>query len=147
MRFTRTFLTVGLAAAITACAGGPQPEPENNPLLDISAYDPDGGERCLSLTRIRSTKVLNAQVIEFKMTGGKTYLNILPNKCIGLRPNQPFMYRTSQSSLCDLDLITVLDQFGGGLRPMGACGLGRFYLVPETGVGPVLEDDEDVSPP
>ncbi len=130
-----------VALLLGACAGNPESaqEEEPNPLLDITQYDPEAGERCIQIAQIRSSRVIDSQSIEFKMTGRRTYLNVLPNKCPGLRKNQPFGYSTRQSTLCNVDLITVLDT---GLRqPMGRCGLGLFYLVPETGPGPVLEDD------
>lgn len=39
------------------------------------------------------------------------------------------MYRTSLSQLCDLDMITVLNDFGSGFTPGASCGLGRFYPI------------------
>ncbi len=137
---------LGIAAALlfTACAGNPQSaeEAEPNPLLDITQYDPDAGENCIQIAHIRSSRVLDSQTIEFKLTGKRTYLNVLPQKCPGLRKNQPFAYRTSQSVLCNVDLITLLEPTLG-MRPMGSCGLGKFYLLPDTGAGPVLEDDDE----
>ena len=53
------------------------------------------------------------------------------------------MYRTSLSVLCDLDLITVLDRGGFGLRPMGSCGLGRFRPTLEGGPEVILEDEPE----
>lgn len=142
----RTVAVAAMLLLLAACANNPESTPaaaeESNPLLDITRYDPDAGQRCIQIAQIRSSKIIDSQTIEFRMTGNRTYLNVLPNKCPGLRRNQPFGYRTSQSTLCNVDLITVLDP---GLRqPMGRCGLGMFYLVPETGPGPVLEDDSDV---
>lgn len=132
---------------LVACAGNPETaeQAEPNPLLDITRYDPDAGENCIQITQIRSSRVLDSQTIEFKLTGNRTYLNVLPQKCPGLRKGQPFAYKTSQSTLCNVDLITLLEPTLG-MRAMGRCGLGKFYLLPDTGAGPVLEDDED-SPP
>jgi hypothetical protein len=136
---------LGVAAVLTllqACAavepaeqGAESPDAGLLPPLDDSE-----AERCVSLARISSVKVLDNRSIEFRMKGGDVYINILPNPCPGLRPRQPFMYRTSLSELCDLDLITVLDQGGFGLRPMGSCGLGRFYPSLK-GNPPVIGDD------
>jgi hypothetical protein len=39
------------------------------------------------------------------------------------------MYRTSLPQLCDLDIITVLDDAGFGFMPGASCGLGRFYPI------------------
>ena len=97
----------------------------------------DDAVRCISLARIDRVNVLDNQSIEFHMRGGESYINILPHSCPGLRRNQPFMYRTSLNQLCDLDIITVLDQGGFGLRPMGSCGLGRFEPLIIGNVPPV----------
>ncbi len=140
-------LTPVIALLLVACAGNPESaqEAEPNPLLDITQYDPDAGENCIQIAQIRSSKILDSQTIEFKMTGNRTYLNVLPQRCPGLRKNQPFAYRTSQSSLCNVDLITVLEPTMG-MRPMGRCGLGKFYLLPETGAGPVVGDGDSEPP-
>ena len=102
----------------------------------------EAGERCINLTHIKEVDVLDNRRILFHMTGGKKYLNILPHRCGGLRKNQPFMYRTSLSQLCDLDVITVLDTGGFGLRPLGSCGLGRFLPVEDPAAIPLLDDLE-----
>ena len=142
---SKTNAGLGLAAALllAACAGNPESaeDAEPNPLLDITQYDPDAGENCIQSAQIRASRVLDSQTIEFKLTGNRTYLNVLPHKCPGLRKNQPFAYQTSQSTLCNVDLITLLEPTLG-MRAMGRCGLGKFYLLPDTGAGPVLEDDE-----
>ena len=85
--------------------------------------------RCISLTRIRSTEVIDEKHIVFYMTGRQQYLNTLPHKCSGLNRRKTIMYRTSLSVLCDLDIITVLDNIGGGFQPGPSCGLGRFAPV------------------
>ncbi|MBR9909638.1 MAG: hypothetical protein GYB33_04695 [Gammaproteobacteria bacterium] len=89
-----------------------------------------GTERCLSLTRINSTRVLDNQRIAFHLSGKKVYINVLPRPCPGLRKDSTIMYRVTMSQLCDMDLITVLDPMGGGFMPGASCGLGKF--VPAT---------------
>lgn len=42
------------------------------------------------------------------------------------------MYRTSVGQLCDLDIITVLDDIGFGLTSGVSCGLGQFHPVTEA---------------
>lgn len=110
--------------------------------VTVGAYaeEDELGERCISLNHIKSVKVLDNRRILFNMNGGKRYINVLPHRCSGLRKNQPFMYRTSLSRLCDLDLITVLDSGGFGLRPMGSCGLGRFKEALDTDLVPIQDD-------
>lgn len=92
-----------------------------------------GGEslRCLSLVNIRQITILDNQHIVFDTRGGGHYLNTLPYPCSSLHRSRAIMYRTSLSQLCDLDIITVLDDVGPGFRPMGSCGLGIFEPVDE----------------
>ncbi len=37
------------------------------------------------------------------------------------------MYKTSMSQLCELDMITVLNNMGFGFMQGATCGLGKFY--------------------
>jgi hypothetical protein len=41
------------------------------------------------------------------------------------------MYRTSIGQLCDLDIVTVLDNRGFGFTTGVSCGLGLFYPLTE----------------
>lgn len=83
-------------------------------------------EKCIPITRIDSIEVLDKQHLLFKMQGKKNYLNTLPNSCPGLNRNKPIMYKTSISQLCSLDVVTVLETYGGGYYPGGSCGIGTF---------------------
>lgn len=85
--------------------------------------------RCLALNNIRQITILDDQHIVFDTSDGGHYLNTLPYPCSSLHRSRAIMYRTSLSRLCDLDIITVLDDVGPGLRPMGSCGLGIFEPV------------------
>lgn len=137
-------LLLCLLAQACATTDAPGPEPESDPIAEIlPPLDDSDAERCIRLSQIASTRVLDSSTIEFQMRGGKTYINILPHRCVGLRPGQPFMYRTSLNVLCDLDLITVLDTGGFGFRPMGSCGLGRFRPALEGGPDVILEDEPE----
>jgi hypothetical protein len=129
-----------LSLLLGACAA---PETKEADTVLLPPLDDEHAKRCVSLTRIASVRVLDSRSIEFKMHGGDVYINILPNTCPGLRPNKPFMYRTSLSVLCDLDLITLLDTGGFGIIPMGSCGLGRFRPVIAGGPATIEEDDAD----
>ena len=104
--------------------------------------DQSGGERCIFLSRVADTDVVDDFNILFYMRGGTIYRNILPHRCIGLKNEDTFMYRTSISQLCDLDIITVLYDHGFGFTPGPSCGLGRFL--------PIAEDEAEAlkeSPP
>jgi hypothetical protein len=85
--------------------------------------------RCVSLSQIRSTNVVDNSTIDFKMAGGKTYRNSLPYSCPGLKYEDRFSYRTSQSQLCNVDIVRVLHDYGGQLHEGVGCGLGKFQPV------------------
>jgi len=86
-------------------------------------------ENCVTISQIRSTKVIDNSTIDFRMTGGKTYRNTLPQSCPGLKFEDRFSYRTSISQLCSVDVIRVLQNQGGKLSEGAGCGLGKFQLV------------------
>lgn len=88
-------------------------------------------ERCISIRSIDRTDVVDDNNILFYMRNGNVYLNRLPHRCPGLRRERTFMYRTTMPRLCDVDIITVLDQAGFGFMPGASCGLGRFYPISE----------------
>ena len=94
----------------------------------------DAGVHCLKLSSIRQSEIINNRHILFHLPGGKTYVNVLPRACPGLTRQTAFMYRTSLNELCDLDMITVLDDIGFGLTPGVSCGLGRFYPVDDADI-------------
>ncbi len=139
--------TAWLAVPLTARADDP---PDAAPPAEKS---PDGseqrgsaieelladGEHCISLNRIDHTRVVDDQSILFYMRGGDVYLNRLPHRCPGLRWEEAFMYRTSIGRLCDLDIITVLDNMGFGYSPGASCGLGMFYPISEVTAQELLQ--------
>lgn len=94
----------------------------------------DEAERCIHIQSIESLDVLNSRQIVFKMRGGDYFVNVLPYSCPGLRPHTTIMYRTYLGVLCSVDIITLLEPMGGGLRPTSSCGLGKFYRVDEDQV-------------
>ncbi|WP_176590947.1 hypothetical protein [Sphingobium sp. EM0848] len=80
---------------------------------------------CVQITSIRSTDVRDDRTIDFIMNGNKVYRNTLPNSCPSLGFEKRFMYKTSLSQLCSVDIITVLYQTNG-LQRGASCGLGSF---------------------
>lgn len=104
-----------------------EPEPDSGPsAIDILLGET---ERCVNMNRIDRTEVINDRTIVFYMSGGDIYVNRLPHRCPGLRSRQAFMYKNTTNTLCNVDTIRVLDNFGGSLRPGVACGLGEFHPV------------------
>jgi hypothetical protein len=86
-------------------------------------------KNCVSTHQIRSTRIIDGSTIDFKMAGGKTYRNTLPYSCPGLRRDDAFSYRTSTSQLCNVDIIRVVENYGGRLQEGAGCGLGKFQAV------------------
>ncbi len=89
---------------------------------------------CVSLTQIRSTKIIDNSTIDFKMVGGKTYRNSLPYSCPGLKSEDRFSYKTSLNRLCNVDVVRVLHDYGGRLQEGAGCGLGKFQPVERVSV-------------
>lgn len=96
-------------------------------VLDVAPEE--GGERCVDTRRISRTEVIDEHNILFYMRGGVIYRNYLPHKCSALAREETFMYRTSISRLCDIDIITILYDHGFGFTPGPSCSLGRFYPI------------------
>ena len=86
-------------------------------------------KNCVSTQQIRSTKIIDGSTIDFKMVGGKTFRNTLSHSCPGLRRDDAFSYRTSTSQLCNVDIIRVVENYGGRLQEGAGCGLGKFQQV------------------
>jgi hypothetical protein len=82
---------------------------------------------CVQLRSIQSTSVHGDSTIDFHMGGGKVYRNTLPNSCPSLGFEERFLYKTSLSQLCSVDIITVLQSPGLSQGP--SCGLGKFQPV------------------
>jgi len=105
---------------------------EDAPEQDQSAENPAGPgmpQRCVHMRRIDHTRIIDDSNILFYMHGPAIFHNQLPHRCAGLKIAGTFMYRTSLTSLCNVDLITVLRQFGGGFSPGPSCGLGMFKPI------------------
>lgn len=86
-------------------------------------------QRCLQLSRLDTTEVLNDHQILFQTLGHQYYVNNLPYPCPGLRHDSALLFRTSIDLICDVDVVTAVDQLGWGLQPRASCGLGKFEPV------------------
>ena len=91
-------------------------------------------EKCIIVSRIDQTDAIDDQNIIFEMRGNQVYRNTLPNKCPGLLRENRIAYETRSSRLCDIDTITVLEDFGVGFRPGFTCRLGQFVPLSEAEV-------------
>ena len=103
----------------TAVARDRNAVPEATPIGDAVS--------CVNLRNIQSTRVHGDSTIDFYMSGGKVFRNTLPNSCPSLGFEERFLYKTSLSQLCSVDIITVLQSPGLSQGP--SCGLGKFQPV------------------
>ncbi len=120
----RAAVTGMVMLLLTGCAAGPR---EAKP-TDVATDDPEA-VRCVQLMRVDRTKIVDDENIFFYMKDGTVYRNQLPRACPGLSREERFMYKLPTGRLCDLDIITVLNDFAGGLQQGAGCGLGRFHPV------------------
>lgn len=115
---------VAAAAALTGCASQ-----SDRPARAAVEMVPDGEPiTCVQTNRIRNTEVIDDSTIDFIMNDGTIFRNSLPNSCPGLGFERSFTYATSINQLCNVSIITVVNQ-GGGLRLGASCGLGLFQPV------------------
>lgn len=89
----------------------------------------DDAKDCIPLTQIRETKAIDDQTVVVYAGADRAYKNQLPNKCNGLRSADSYMYKTSESRLCSLDVITILNRYGGDFSQGASCGLGKFEPI------------------
>ena len=87
---------------------------------------------CVTLRQIDHTHVIDDQNILFYTRGDRIYLNRLMRSAPGLDKDQPFMYRTMTSQLCENDVITVLERWGFGLTQGASSRLGKFQPIDEA---------------
>jgi len=103
------------------------------PSLPVAAQDDDVLDRtprdCITVSRIRRTKIIDDKTILFYMRGSGIYQNILERDCPRLEREGRFMYELRGYRLCDVDTITVLDRFGAGFGRGFTCRLGEFHPI------------------
>lgn len=115
-------MTCRLALAATLLIAAPALARDDR----VPAVTPIGDPvSCISTVGLRS-QVRSDRVIDFTVAG-RTYRNTLPQGCPGLGFGRRFAYSLPQPRLCDVDIITVLQD--PGLSGGPSCGLGRFQPV------------------
>ncbi len=100
------------------------------PSSPASPIKPASGRNCVQLSQIRETRVVDDRTIDFILRDRTVLRNTLPYACPNLGFERAFSYATSLSELCNVDIITVINNSGGGPRIGASCGLGNF--VPYT---------------
>lgn len=123
-----TYILISLVCMLSLLAAVPSMANDNQT---------DGGVRgCVATRALRSTEVVDDQIVLFYMRGKTVYVNVLPEQCKGLSRYGRFKYTTLSGSLCHFDTIQVL--VGGGY-PGRTCRLGEFYLIDRDNIPAVIE--------
>ena len=104
-------------------------------------------ERCISLNRIDRTEVIDDRTIIFHMRGGAIFLNHLARECPGLKREERFMYSPTSNRLCDVDTVTVLEQWGFGLTRGFTCSLGPFHPISDADLEDLRRTEEEGADP
>ncbi len=120
--YARSAAALLIAATVASPAIAREKKPDNL----VAVGEPID---CINPRLIRSTHVRDDQTIDFEMNGNTVYRNTLPYKCSSLGFEERFAYKLSTSQLCSVDIITVLQSFGGGLSQGPSCGLGKFQKM------------------
>jgi hypothetical protein len=107
----------------------------------LNGAEEDEPVRCVRLSSIDRTEIIDDRNIAFFMRGGDIYVNRLRRSCSQLKPDRAISYRTSTGQICAVDLFSVLDDFGFGLTRVASCGLGMFVPADEEYVD-MLKGDE-----
>jgi hypothetical protein len=123
------FGSVGLLAAAAARA------------QDTAEFDRTPAD-CITTTSIDRTQAVDDRTILFFMHGKKIYRNYLPRKCPGLLRQNRIMYKTRGSRLCDVDTVTVLEQWAGRLEPGFTCALGSFVPITQEEVDDLVRKSD-----
>jgi hypothetical protein len=123
----RTFALVVIASLLASGGSAALAKRDRNqiPVATLVGKPVD----CISLASIQETRVRSDDVIDFRTQGKKWYRNTLPYSCPSLGFEERFMYKTSLSRLCSVDVVTVLYSGGHGLDKGASCGLGKFQPV------------------
>ena len=111
-----------VAAVAAACCAAPVAADDDV----IESYE---SERCISVSAITSTRVVNDESVLFYMRGRKVYLNTLRARCPGLARQKRFSYTANTGRLCQIDRIRLLEDSGFGIREGRSCALGRFVPI------------------
>lgn len=130
-RASATLTALAAAAILPAVTAAQEDEP-----FDRTPRD------CIILSNVEKTEVVDDNTILFYMRGRDVYRNHLPRRCPNLAREDRFSYRTTSNRLCDIDTITVLEQFGTRLQGGFTCQLGQFHPITEEEVDELLRIKE-----
>lgn len=121
--------TLALIITASLLAGGSAATAKRDRNMVPDAVETGAPVNCIHISNLRESRVRSDKVIDFRTNGNKWYRNTLPHSCPSLGFEERFLYKTSISQLCSVDVITVLHSHGGGLDRGATCGLGKFQPV------------------
>ena len=125
----RTGLILAILASSSvafAQSGGPAPA-----LTPEEVTSNRESVRCISAGAIRDTESLDDRNIVFRLRNGDYYLNTLISRCENLERTNRISFTTPSGRLCSGHLIGVIQPFANANRPIGSCGIQRFFPVSE----------------
>lgn len=112
----------------------------SNPDRSLAQEEKDESVRsCISVTRIRNTRVVDDRNVLFYLRGSQIYHNILPRQCHGLSREGRFSFHVPTGNLCQLDSIRVLYSAGLGLEEGISCQLGYFHKITKEDAEGIIE--------
>ena len=133
---TRDLLTMLLAGTCLAAATVDEQKPAQDAEPPFTAEEilanPLGEEayeqssRCLSTGKYRRVEIMNHQVLIFHGRGDEMWLNILPNRCMGLQPDMILSIEKRGMRLCARDQFRGVPRFRPD-APSMPCTLGEFH--------------------
>lgn len=145
---TRGILTMLLVAAGLAAAAAEEKEPVQGDEAPITAEEilanPLGEEayqqssRCLSTGKYRRVEIMNHQVLIFHGRGDEMWLNILPNRCMGLQPDMILSIEKRGMRLCARDQFRGVPRFRPD-APSMPCTLGEFHPTRSENVAAIRD--------
>jgi len=123
---TTSLMTGCMTGGAHTAAAPPAPSPAL--VKALAGRTPGAPVSCISLTDIRSSRIIDTRTIIYEAGSRRWYVNQPPGGCAGLAPSRALVTSTTTTSLCRGDIIRVIDP----PNPMtfGSCGLGEF--VPYT---------------
>lgn len=129
MNRSATMLLLGLCSlAIAGCAVG-EPRPRSaraEAALDKALAGRVAGtpRSCISLTEIRSSRIIDGRTILFEGNGGTVWRNDPPGGCPGLYPGRTIVTRSALTQHCRNDIFRIVDL--PAQMTIASCGFGDF---------------------
>ena len=144
----RGLMTMLLAVACVGAATTEKQEPARDAEPPITAEEilanPLGEEaygqssRCLSTGKYRRVEIMNHQILVFHGRGEEKWLNILPNRCMGLQPDTILSIEKRGMRLCARDQFRASRVFRPDV-PSIPCTLGEFHPTRSENVNAIRD--------